>query len=115
MGRPNNDDTQNNIIATIINTSNSEQNIDILYLKEKNAFLTFGINNFFAEKEILIPAYLGIGDFNLVGAIVSAILEKMSQVSDNDGYFEYPAQLVVLGCNYSLTEDGEYMILEKIE
>ena len=69
----------NDIIATIGNKEDQTQNIDIRYLSDENAFVTSGIKLHFGEREILIPSQLVLVDFQLIGAIVSAILEKLSQ------------------------------------
>ena len=101
----------NDIIATIGNKEDPTQNIDIRYLRDENAFVTSGIKLYFAEKEILIPSKLVLMDFQLIGAIVSAILEKLSQAHDMDSTFEYEPQFNVLDKPYSLEEWGEYMKL----
>ena len=73
----------NDIIATIGNKEDPTQNIDIRYLSDENAFVTSGIKLHFDEREILIPSQLVIVDFQLIGVIVSAILEKLSQALNN--------------------------------
>jgi len=83
----------NDIIATIGNKEDQTQNIDIRYLSDENAFVTSGIKLHFGEREILIPSQLVLVDFQLIGAIVSAILEKLSQAHDMDSTFEYAPQL----------------------
>jgi len=105
----------NDIIATIGNKEDPTQNIDIRYLRDENAFVTSGIKLYFAEKEILIPSQLVLMDFQLIGAIVSAILEKLSQAHDMDSTFEYESQFNVLDKPYSLEEWGEYMKLSVVE
>ena len=105
----------NNTIATIENKEDPTQNIDIRYLRDENAFVTAGIKLHFLEKEILIPAQLILEDFQLIGAIVSAILEKLSQAHDMDSTFEYELQFNVLDKSYSLEEWGEYMRLSVVE
>ena len=104
----------NNIIATIENKEDPTQNIDIRYLRDENAFVTSGIKRQFEEKEILIPAQLVLVDFQLIGAIVSAILEKLSQAHDMDSTFEYEPQFNVLEKTYGLEEWGEYMKLSVV-
>jgi hypothetical protein len=105
----------NDIIATIGNKEDPTQNIDIRYLSDENAFVTSGINLHFGEREILIPSQLVIVDFQLMGAIVSAILEKLSQARDMDSTFEYAPQFNVLDKTYSLEDWGEYMKLSVVE
>jgi hypothetical protein len=83
-------------------------------MKEWNAFVTFGINKNFAEKEILIPALLVVSDFKLIGAIISSVLEKLSVACEEDGQFSYASRLEVMGQIFSLTEKGEYMVLDKV-
>src|SRR4030042_1295471 len=72
-------DSTDGIIATIENEDNPSQVIALKYLPGENAFVTSGIRTHFVEKEILIPAHLLVIDFQLMGAIVTAILEKLSQ------------------------------------
>jgi hypothetical protein len=105
----------NDIIATIGNKEDPTQNIDIRYLKDENAFVTSGIKLHFDEKEILIPSQLVIVDFQLIGAIVSAILEKLSQARDMESTFDYVPRFNVLDKTYSLESCGEYMKLSVVE
>jgi hypothetical protein len=103
-----------NIIASIKNSQNPDQAVDIVYWKEKNAFVTSGIHSHFAEKEILVPAHLVAVDIRLIGTIISAILEELSRASEGDTAFAYASQFNVLDKTYSLTEEGVYMRLERI-
>jgi len=105
----------NDIIATIGNKEDPTQNIDIRYLSGENAFVTSGIKLHFDEREILIPSQLVIMDFQLIGAIVSAILEKLSQARDMESTFDYAPQFQVLDKTYSLESCGEYMKLSVLE
>jgi hypothetical protein len=102
-----------NLIATINNRQNGDQIVDILYVKDENAFVTSGIQACFAEREILIPAHLVITDLELMGAIVSAILEQLSAACESSQTFCYPPQFVVLGRSYTLTEQGPYMRMDR--
>lgn len=101
------------VIATIENTKDKGQTVDIVYLREMNAFVTSGIWNHFAEKEMLIPAHLVIDDIELMGTIVSAILEELSKSRDRESTFKYPEVFEVLGETYTMTEDKGYMRLDK--
>jgi hypothetical protein len=105
----------NSIIATIENGKDTTQRISIQYLREENAFVTSGIQLHFDEREILIPAYLVIMDLRRMGAIVSVILEKLSQVHDRDGTFEYVPQFDALDKTYTLAVYGDYMRLSESE
>ena len=105
----------NDIIATIGNREDPTQNIDIRYLRDDNAFVTSGIKFLFGEREILIPSQLVIMDFQLIGAIVSAILEKLSQAHDLNSTFQYAPRFNVLDKTYSLEEWGAYMKLSVVE
>lgn len=67
------------IIANIENRKKPGQAVAIKYLRDQDAFVTSGIHAYFGEKEILIPAHLVALDFQLIGTIVSAILEKLSR------------------------------------
>ena len=64
------------IVGSIENQTDPSQRIDIKYVQNENAFVTSGIYTHFAEKEISIPDHLVVMDFQLMGAIVSEILEK---------------------------------------
>ena len=66
------------VIASIQNQTDPSQCIDIRYLQNDHVFVTHGIEAQFAEKEISIPGHLVVMDFQLMGAIVSEILEKLS-------------------------------------
>jgi hypothetical protein len=99
------------IIATIENRNKPGQAVAIKYLKDRNAFVTSGIRTYFDEKEILIPVHLAAKDFQLIGTIVSAILEKLSQAQEMETTFDYEPRFEVLNKAYALMECGEYMEL----
>ena len=101
------------IVASIENQADPSQRIDINYVQEDNAFVTQGIQTHFAEKEISMPAHLVVTDFQLMGVIVSEILEKLSQARDGETTFEYASRLQVLDKVYSLEDGGEYMMLKE--
>jgi hypothetical protein len=103
----------NDIVATIQNETDPTQTIRIHYLREENAFVTSGIKAHFEEKEILIPAQLVVVDFQLIGTIISAILEKLSQACDRESTFEYVPQFDVHGKTYTLAPFREYVRLSE--
>ncbi len=84
----------------------------IKYIPDENAFVTLGISTYFGEKEILIPAHLVAVDLQLIGSIVSSILEKLSQAQEREATFDYLPEFGVMDKTYTLTEYGEYMRLE---
>jgi len=100
------------IIATIANSKNPSQVISIKYLRSKSAFCTLGIQSLLGSKEILIPVYLVAKDLQLIGTIISAILERISQAGETGAAFAYERRFEVLGKRYTLTEEDEYMKLE---
>ena len=100
------------IIGTIANSKNPSQVISIKYVRSKSAFCTSGILSHLGSKEILIPVYLVAKDFQLVGTIISAILERISQADETGATFVYEKRFEVLGRQYTLTEEGDYMRLE---
>ncbi|MBU2499529.1 MAG: hypothetical protein KKE57_11570 [Proteobacteria bacterium] len=100
------------IIGTISNRNNPEQGVAIRYLRRESAFVTSGIKTYLGMKEILVPVHLVAVDLQLVGAILSAILEKISHSHEMDLPFHYVSRFEVLGKEYSLTEYGEFMKLE---
>ncbi len=102
-------------IATIENSKNSSQVVHLLYLKNENAFVTFGIQEHFAEMELMIPAYLLVKDFQLMGSIISAILERISDAKDRSSIFEYEPRFKVLEATYSLSQYKGFMLLEPLE
>ena len=102
------------IIATIENGKDATQRISIQYLREENAFVTSGIKVHFDEKEMLIPAHLVVMDLQRMGAIVSAILEKLSQAHDREGTFRYASRIDALDRAYTLVEQGDYMRLSEM-
>ena len=104
-------DSTEGIIATIENKGNPSQSVAIKYLRDENAFVTSGIQAHFGEKEIMIPAHLVVIDLQLMGTIVSSILEKLSQAQEKETTFEYSPSFEVLDKKYSMTEYGEYMKL----
>lgn len=99
------------IIGTIENRDKPGQSVAIKYFREQNAFVTSGIQAYFGEKEILIPAHLVAIDFQLMGTIVSAILEKISQAHEMETTFDYEPRFEVMDKVYTFTECGEYMKL----
>ncbi len=100
------------VIATITNQQNPEQSVKIKYLKTQSAFITSGIQAHLGMKEILIPAHLVAADFQLIAAIISAILERISMARETDAPFAYANRFEVLDKRYTLAEYGEYMKLE---
>jgi hypothetical protein len=106
------DNDQEQIIATITNTANPSQLISIKYLRSESAFCTSGIQACHGLKEILIPVYMVAKDVQLIGSIISAILERISQAAETGATFIYAERFEVLGKRYTLSEEGEYMKLE---
>jgi hypothetical protein len=105
-------DSQDRIIATIANTANPSQVISIKYMRSESAFCTSGIQACLGIKEILIPVYLVAKDLQLIGAIISGILERMSQAAETGMDFVYAERFEVLGKQYTLSVEGEFMKLE---
>lgn len=103
---------QDRIIATITNSANPSQVVSIKYLRSESAFCTSGIRACLGIKEILIPVYMVAKDVQLIGAILSAILERISQAAETGSAFAYAGRFEVLGKHYTLSEEGEYMKLE---
>ena len=104
-------DSTEEIIATIENKDNPSQSVAIKYLPDESSFITSGIQVHFGEKEIMIPAHLVVIDLQLMGAIVSTILEKLSQAQEKETTFAYSPGFEVLDKKYTMTEYGEYMKL----
>jgi len=102
----------NQIIGTIKNKRNPDQGIEIIYVRSENAFCTSGIRGLLNMKEILIPVYLVANDFQLVGAIISAILERISAAEEMGVPFEYARRFEVMDRVYTLSESGDFMKLE---
>ena len=102
-------------IASIENKDNPSQTIDIKYLSEENAFVTAGIQSYFGEKEIFIPSQLVVINFDLIGAIVSTILEQISRAKEEESTFEYASRFEVMGNQYTMTSVGKYMKLDQEE
>ena len=100
------------VIGTIANKRNPGQVIEIIYLRSETAFCTSGIRSLLNMKEILIPVYLVANDFQLVGAIVSEILERISVARETGIPFEYARRFEVLDRAYTLSESGDFMTLE---
>ncbi len=103
------------VVATIENRDCPGESVSIRYLREENAFVTSGIRAFFGEKELLIPAYLLTVDLQLMGTIVSAILERLSLAREAEEDFRYASAFEALGRTYTLTPFGEYVKLEMDE
>jgi hypothetical protein len=104
-------DQKPDVIATIRNGNDPDQVVAIRYLREANAFVTDGIERIFGVKELLIPAHMVISNFELMGTIVSAVLEKLSQAKEREAVFKYPSVLEAMGETYALTEEGMYIKL----
>jgi hypothetical protein len=111
MASDTNPNDTDGIIATIENRDKPGQAVAIKYLRDQNAFVTSGIRTYFDEKEILIPVHLAAMDFQLIGTIVSAILEKLSRAHEMETTFDYEPRFEVLNKVYVLAERGEYMEL----
>lgn len=102
------------LVASIENQADPSQRVDIRYVRGDNVFVTQGIQTQFAEKEISIPGHLVVMDFQLMGVIVSEILEKLSVARDGETTFAYASRLQVLDKVYSLEDGGEYMMLKEV-
>jgi hypothetical protein len=102
----------NPTIGTIENKDNPAQRVEISYLRGESAFVTSGIRKHLGMKEILVPVHLIAKDFQLIGTIISAIMERISQARESNVDFQYAARFEVLGKKYSLTEYGDFMRLE---
>jgi hypothetical protein len=102
-------------IASIENSRNPSQIIYLVYLRSENAFVTCGIQEHFAELELMIPAYLIMNDFQLVGSIISAILERLSEAKEKGGVFMYEPRFSVLDVTYSLAQYKGFMLMEPVE
>lgn len=100
-----------NVIATIKNNKDPDQSVTVLYIADERAFVTSGIEPFFGAREILIPGHLAVIDFEMMGAIVSVILEKLSQAKEMGLRFTYASRFTVLDRMFTLTEYGKYMRL----
>jgi hypothetical protein len=107
-------DTKNDdqVIGAITNKRNPDQVVEVIYLRNENAFRTSGIRSLLNMKEILIPVYMVANDFQLVGAIISEILERISVARETGVPFEYARRFEVLDKVYSLSESGDFMKLE---
>lgn len=106
------DNLSGNVIASIQNRQDPGQTIDLIFLPGEGGFATSGIRTCFDLPEILIPSHLVAEDLNLMGAIVSAILEKISQACEGDGSFEYVSGFRVMGREFTLSPHGDFMKLE---
>lgn len=84
-------------IASIENKRKPGQVVDIRYVAEEGAFVTAGIEAHFAEKEIMIPSRLVLQDFQLMGTILSALLEKLSEAQDAEAAFSYASHFEAMG------------------
>jgi hypothetical protein len=104
-------DPEQAVVGTIQNRNNPQQIIAIKYLRPENAFVTSGIRAYFGIREVLIPVFMAVSDFQLMGAIVSAILERISIADDAGLEFSYAQGFSVLDRNYTLKARGEYVEL----
>ncbi len=100
------------VIATIENSLNPGQVVSIVYVPEENGFATSGIRTHFDLPEILIPAHLVAQDLELMGAIVSAILERISKACETESTFAYYSRFEVMGRDFTMTPHGDYVKLE---
>lgn len=98
-------------IASIENRKRPGQVVEIRYVAEEGAFVTAGIEAHFAEKEIMIPSRLVLEDFELMGTILSALLEKLSEAQDAEGVFSYASHFEAMGRFYLLKEGERYVHL----
>ena len=104
-------DQEHAVVGTIQNRNNPQQIIAIKYLRPENAFVTSGIHAYFGIREVLIPVFMAVSDFQLMGTIVSAILERISIADDAGLEFSYAQRFSVLDRNYTLKARGEYVEL----
>jgi hypothetical protein len=104
--------TKPQVIASISNSTNPDQSVDLVYLPGENGFATSGISANFDLPEILIPVHLVARDLQLIGSIVSAILERISRACEKDAVFEYASRFRVMGREYTFTPQGRYMRMD---
>ncbi len=113
MTKPEESMDDEKIIARITNKDDPDQVIAIQYQREKNAFVTSGIVANLGVKEFLIPVHLVALDLELIGTIISAILEKISKAHETETTFDVVSTFEVLGKTYTFTEEGNYMKIEE--
>jgi hypothetical protein len=106
-------DPAHGVVATIENQENPSQVVQIRYLREENAFATVGIREYFDQREILMPAHLVSANLQLIGTIVSAILERISIAHEKQVPFQYAQHFTVLERAYTLKQYGEFVKLEE--
>ncbi|MFO7786072.1 MAG: hypothetical protein ACQET7_00945 [Thermodesulfobacteriota bacterium] len=105
-------DVPSQVIGSINNRDNPDQTIDLVYVSEENGFATSGIRTNFDLPEILVPAHLVAQDLQLMGTIVSAILERISRACEKDAVFQYASRFEVMGREYTFTPHGPYMRMD---
>ncbi|MFN3533944.1 MAG: hypothetical protein ACK4WB_00970 [Desulfatiglandales bacterium] len=103
------------VIARIQNRLKWDQWVDLVYLPSMNAFITDGIWECFNVKEIMIPAYMVVKDLELVGAILSTLLEDMSKSLERGVEYKILEGFELFGKRYLLNERPLYFELEEAE
>lgn len=96
---------EDKIIAKIENRLNKDQFVNLVYLPSLNAFITDGIYEMFGHKEILVPAYMVVKDIELVGAIISIVLEEMTVCSEKGTEYRAVEKFELFGSKYVLIEN----------
>jgi hypothetical protein len=87
--------------------------VKIRYVKAENGFCTIGFREYFGQREVLISTHLVAADLQLMGTILSAILERLSVAEESGVSFQYAQRFDVLDKSYTLTEWNEFMKLEE--
>jgi hypothetical protein len=109
-------DTREFKIAEIKNRHREDEIVHILYVPSFNAFITEGIHDIFGLKEILIPAYMVVKDLELIGSIISIILEDMSVAREQNDSFKFTKKFELMGKCYVMEEKELYVeLLEEKE
>lgn len=107
---------QDKVIAKIENRLNKNQFVNLVYLPSMNSFITDGIYEMFGYKEILVPAYMVIKDIELVGAIISTLLEDMTVCFEKGLAYKGVGKFELFGSRYTLDErDLFYELTEEKE
>lgn len=110
------DSTENwneNVIARIQNRLNKDQCVNLVYLPSMGVFITEGIFQVFGIKEIVIPSYLVIKDLELIGSILSTILEDMARCAERGQNYKMIERFELFGKNYVIDEKPLYFELSE--
>jgi hypothetical protein len=99
------------ILATIANTKDPIQRVEIVHLPDKQLFVTRGISQNFRLQEIAIPQSQMLAEIQVVTRLLSHVLERIVTAAELGLPFQYDYDFEFGGRRYRLEKRDDYLLL----